>query len=91
MTTWIEEHPSATRLERIEALAHALIGRAEMPSAALLEYYGLEEDFELTDEPTETCLAFDAIVMRCEACDWWCEAEDVEDGKCSECREADDE
>lgn len=84
--SWIENHPNATHLERIEALAHSLIGTASEPTGFALDWYGLPEDWLITDEPLETCLAFDDVVMRCESCDWWCAAEDLEDCVCSECR-----
>jgi hypothetical protein len=86
-STWLDNHPNATRLERVEALAHSLIGTGEEPRANALDWFGLEEDFDITLEPMETCRAFDAIVMRCERCDWWCATRDLDDkGICSECR-----
>jgi hypothetical protein len=85
--SWIEEHPDAPRLDRIMALAKSMIGTGEEPRAHKLEWFGLEEDFDITEEPMASCHAFDAIVMRCDNCDWWCAAEDMEDGVCSECRE----
>jgi len=83
---WIYNHPEATRLDCVKALAYSLIGTADDPNDAQLEYYGLPEYWTITDEPMETCLAFDDIVMRCEVCDWWCATEDLEDDVCSECR-----
>jgi hypothetical protein len=86
--SWIKEHPEATHIEKIRALAFSLIGEANEPSAARKEAYGLDEDWEITDESNETCREFDSIVMRCEGCDWWCETEEVdEDGLCPDCRE----
>lgn len=86
MDNWINNHPNATQLERVQALAYSLIGTANEPRAAQLDYYGLPEEWTITDEPMEICLAFDDIVMRCEDCDWWCSTGDLENGVCSECR-----
>lgn len=85
--TWIEEHPNATRLERIKMMAHDLVGCATGPSSFTLEWFGLPEDFEVTDEPIETCREFDAIAMQCENCGWWEDGDDVSahDGECSDC------
>lgn len=82
---WIEEHPDATRLERIKALAYSLIGTADAPSGSSLSEFGLEEDFEITNEPLETCQAFDEIVMRCAGCDWWCDASLMNGEYCDDC------
>lgn len=88
MSTWIEEHPEATRLERIKAMAHSLVGCATGPSGSTLEYYGLEEDFEIAEEPLETCHAFDAIVVRCVDCDWYVGADEPdEEGRCDSCHQ----
>lgn len=84
--TWAEQNPNATRVQRIEALARSMAGTAPQPSEATLEWYGLEPDFEITDEPIEHCRAFDEICMRCESCDWWCETYELEDGVCEDCR-----
>jgi hypothetical protein len=85
--SWIEEHPNAPRLDRIMALAKSMIGTGEEPRANALAWFGLEEDFDITEESMETCRIFDAIVMRCESCDWWCATSDLDKhGVCSECR-----
>lgn len=85
-TNWIENHPNATQLERVQALAYSLIGTASEPHGSALDYYGLPEKWTITDESMDICLAFDDIVMRCEDCDWWCSTDNLEDGVCSECR-----
>lgn len=86
MSSWIEDHPDAPRIDRILALAKSLVGTAEEPYESTLEWYGLEEDFNITDEPMETCLQFDAIVMRCPQCDWWVASEELEEtGFCEDC------
>ena len=86
--SWIENHPNATQLQRVEALAYSLIGTASEPHSSALECYGLPEGWTITDEPLETCLAFDDIVMRCCDCDWWCSSDELEDGICDSCRPA---
>lgn len=86
--TWLELHPEATRLEKIEALAHDMIGQSEGPNSYQIEAFGLEEGFEITNEPYEMCVAFDAIVMCCNGCGWWTDAGEMdEDGNCEECAE----
>ena len=41
---------------------------------------------DVDGDTLEDWLAFDAIALRCTDCDWWCEADDInEDGICSEC------
>lgn len=90
--SWIEENPNSTHVERIQAMAGAMVGTAGDPSAALLEQYGLPEDWLLADEPLEICVAFDNIVCRCSACDWWCGSDELnEDGECDECRNQQDD
>lgn len=86
MESWINKHPNATRKERIAQLATLLIGSAEEPSGADLDWAGLEEDFSIYDEPLETCQMFDEIVMRCNGCDWWTDSDYLsENGYCEDC------
>jgi hypothetical protein len=86
--TWIERNPDATRIERIRQLAHELIGTANDPHEFLLESVGLEPGFYIVDEPMEHCLAFDEIVLRCDGCDWWTDADFMDEyGFCEDCSE----
>lgn len=85
--SWIDEHPGVPRIDRILALAESLIGTAGEPNKSTLEWYGLEDDFDIIDEPMETCLQFDAIVMRCEGCGWWVLTEELDGtGFCEDCK-----
>jgi hypothetical protein len=83
--SWIEKNPDATHVERIKALAQSLRDTASDPNEFQLEYFGLPLDWNITDEPLETCQAFDALVMRCEACDWWYNPVHGGDSVCKEC------
>lgn len=90
--TWAEDHPDATRLYRVRALATSLIGHATGPNEHSIEWFGLPEGWVIDDEPLEICQAFDAIVMRCAGCDWWCAANELDDhDRCSDCSEESDE
>lgn len=85
--TYLELYPNATFKQRVEALAQALVGHATGPSSYQKEYFGFNEDWDITDEDLEICLAFDAIVTRCEDCDWWISRYeyDQQGGICEEC------
>ena len=88
--TWIEQHPDATKLERVTAYARSLIGTSGMENSSLKEWFGFDAEWDISDEPFDVCTAFDYVVMRCVDCDWWCAAEDVDDGgQCDECRSVD--
>jgi len=83
---WIEEHPNATRLERIEALAHSLIGTAVAPPDASLSDFGLEKGFDISNEPAETRQAFDEVAKLCDDCGlWYSPAAGSEFDLCEDC------
>jgi hypothetical protein len=85
--TWIETHPNATRLQRVEAMADALVGASGNPTEFTLAWYGLEPDFDITNESEEITSAYDAIVTRCTVCDWHVDADEVDaEGRCEDCQ-----
>ena len=89
--TWIEENPDASQLARVQAYARSLIGTADTSGSALKEFFGLEDEWDITDEPYEVCVVFDSITMRCECCDWCCDTNDLNpDQYCTECADDDD-
>ena len=53
--SWIEQHPNATQLERVVALAHSLPGTAPQPTATALEWYGLPEEWDISELEDGVC------------------------------------
>lgn len=44
------------------------------------------EKFKITPEVLEQVLE-EKEIERCESCGWWCEASEMEEGNCEDCRE----
>lgn len=80
--------PTLTSMQVVR-LAKYLEGTAEGEVDILERLFGADfEDVDLFDLPRENLQALDGMVMRCQSCDWWYSASEInEDGACRECAE----
>lgn len=67
----------------ITEIAEALNGSCETLDQ-VLEDYG----FDIDDLAQEQFEKIDVITLQCETCGWWCDAHEVEDSVCEDCRES---
>lgn len=74
----------------VQGVAEAIIGTASALDDRLADAFGID-DLTVIELPLELAEAIDDIAAECEACGWWTEPGDVENGACSECREGEGE
>lgn len=70
--------------ERVRAAADDLQGTCQGVDDALQKAFG-DEALGMTELDMPLLELLDDLVLLCDACGWWCEAGDVDDGVCSDC------
>ena len=71
--------------EGLLRVAENLRGTCQPLDDALQNEFG--EGVTLEDVPTELLQLLDEQVLECAACGWWCEACEIEDDVCDDCRD----
>lgn len=75
--------------EQAEKTGEILVGTCDDIYTAIATVYG--QGVELVDLSIGDLYALDEVTMMCDACGWWCPAEDFhgDDQICCDCREDD--
>ena len=77
---------NADSLNKITKVAEAIMGTCQNLDDFIEEEFG--EGITASDLDIELLRELDAITMECQACGWWCEADDLnEDQVCGDCED----
>lgn len=69
--------------ESITKLAEEVMGTCNSLSEAA-------EQMKVREDEVEQALEENGV-ERCEMCNWWCEDNEMQDGKCEDCRESEED